>query len=343
MKAWIPLVIAALFTTAPIAGATADDPELVDDRPRDWAEPGEYDDPSEEEEYINPRQAELDMLADEMPLSDAAKVALRAAGREMMAAPLPDGAGGVSFLYGAGGAVMLCAPWHFCEIALQPGETLLPGGIHLGDSTRWDFAPMIVANRQTILGVRPLDAGLITNMVIYTTKRSYRIQMESRREDYIPRISFRYPRNAPSGPRPPTLGAAPITADDAWPEYHARVAADTRDQEVANRLTGINDANDPTGPRISDLDYRYELDVCRRCSREEPASVFNDGRSTWVVLQPDYNGALPTFTSLDVGHKIIEQRWHDGLKLQIEGIFEKGVMRFGRRKEIEIEWLGANE
>ena len=287
---------------------------------------------------------ESEMFSPDKPLGEQAERALAVTGKGPMAAPLSDGEGGVSYLFGGARATLVCAPIHVCEIALQPGETLQPGGVHLGDATRWEISPIIGAARQTILVVKPLDAGLKTNMTIHTTMRSYGIRLESHSTKFIPRISFRYPFSSSVSAIGVNDGTRPSTGD-AWVQYRVDVDEQGRRDAAAAEHTAREPANENDEPvlntRLRDLDYAYEVDACRRCGGFKPRVVYNDGKSTWIVLPTGYSGDLPVFALSDDGAGVVEQRWHsESGTLQVEMVFEKGVLAVKRRR-VEITWLGS--
>lgn len=293
-----------------------------------WAQDDEYDD------------EELDDGWD-IELSEQAVAALEESEASLRASPQMsmEHGGAVSYLYGAGQPTLVCSPLKVCKIALQTGETLLPGGVHIGDSTRWQINPLLGANGQSFLIIKPIDAGLMTNLAIHTDVRDYSISLVSHPDRYMPAISFRYPQASPTVGPPP----AAATADAAWTGYYAD-AARLRDRtRVAEEIVDTPETSDAPKPILdpSRLDFRYDVDPCRRCDRFEPKQVFNDGVSTWIVLPDGYTGDLPTFT-VAVGRKTspVQYRWHDGERLQVEAVFEEGLLTLGRKK-VKIAWLGA--
>jgi type IV secretion system protein VirB9 len=80
--------------------------------------------------------------------------------------------------------------------------------------------------------IKPTDIGLVTNLVITTDRRAYTIKLVSRREDWMPRVSFFYPD----------------AVQQQWSAYRTqqerlREAADPEPREA--------------GP--ADLDFAYEI------------------------------------------------------------------------------------
>ena len=276
---------------------------------------------------------------DESNLGDLALQALAASDQSMAADPQVDQTSyGVSYLYGIGQPELVCASLRVCEIALEPGETLLPAGVHMGDSTRWAVTPMLSANRRTILVVKPTDHGLTTNMTIHTDRRSYAVLLRSTEDQFIPRISWRYPQSAQSPHVDAALISGRVHENNSWVDYHADVAAFQAQDNVANTIA--EPAVEQASVRLDELDHNYRVEPCRRCDRFAPRSVYNDGRSTYLVLPAGYNGDLPTFALLDGPGGVVNQRWNNGT-LQVETVFNRGVLILGR-KQVGVEWLRSD-
>jgi len=89
---------------------------------------------------------------------------------------------------------LYAAPQEVSDIALQPGENLT--AISAGDTTRWivgDTTSGSGAGRQVHILVKPFAAGLHTNLVITTDRRSYHLELESTERTYMAAISWTYP------------------------------------------------------------------------------------------------------------------------------------------------------
>jgi type IV secretion system protein VirB9 len=86
---------------------------------------------------------------------------------------------------------------HLTDIALAPSETIFPP-LHVGDSSAWKFHPaMSRSGGQSIshVLVKPTDAGLSTNMIIQTNKRTISVALTSRQRDYMPLVSLDPPED----------------------------------------------------------------------------------------------------------------------------------------------------
>ena len=98
-----------------------------------------------------------------------------AAGREVT-----RGADGkVIFLYGEVQPSVVCSPLQVCDIELQGGEVVRD--VLVGDTVRWKVEPGTsgATGGQAIhLIVKPAEPGLVTSMVVTTSRRTYHIQLE---------------------------------------------------------------------------------------------------------------------------------------------------------------------
>jgi len=106
----------------------------------------------------------------------------------------PDGK--VIFLYGEVQPSVVCSPLQVCDIELQGGEVVRD--VLVGDTVRWKVEPATsgAAGGQAIhLIVKPSEAGLVTSMVVTTSRRTYHIQLKSHPSQYMARVGFEYPED----------------------------------------------------------------------------------------------------------------------------------------------------
>lgn len=126
--------------------------------------------------------------------ADVVAKAKRAALRE----PSPSGFVGGVHIYSwiSGGLYRLyAAPERVTDIALERGETLV--AVAAGDTARWTVSDAISgageARRVHIL-VKPFSAGLSTNLVITTDRRTYHVELKSLARTAMSGIAWRYPK-----------------------------------------------------------------------------------------------------------------------------------------------------
>src|SRR5216683_1565030 len=92
---------------------------------------------------------------------------------------------------------LYAAPEEVTDIALQPGENL--AAISSGDTVRWvvgDTTSGTGSAKQVHILVKPFAAGLRTNLVIATDRRTYHLTMESTDKTSMAAISWTYPQDA---------------------------------------------------------------------------------------------------------------------------------------------------
>ncbi|CCM79462.1 P-type conjugative transfer protein TrbG [Rhizobium mesoamericanum] len=109
----------------------------------------------------------------------------------------PDGK--VIFLFGETQPSVICSPLQVCDIELQGGEIVRD--VLIGDTVRWKVEPATSganAGQAVHLIVKPSEPGLVTSMVITTSRRTYHIQLKSHPSQYMARVGFEYPEEVSS-------------------------------------------------------------------------------------------------------------------------------------------------
>jgi P-type conjugative transfer protein TrbG len=89
------------------------------------------------------------------------------------------------------------APGRVTDIALEPGEALI--AVASGDTVRWvigDTSSGSGAGKRTHILVKPFAAGLSTNLVITTDRRSYHLALTSNGKTAMAALSWTYPQDA---------------------------------------------------------------------------------------------------------------------------------------------------
>ncbi|HEO70985.1 MAG TPA: P-type conjugative transfer protein TrbG [Candidatus Hydrogenedentes bacterium] len=184
---------------------------------------------------------------------EAAGVALANQWKSHPDQPRRGADGSVVYLYGATLPTLVCTPLEVCAIRLQAGEVV--NDVHAGDTARWRITPATSgagANQTTLVIVKPTDAGLTTNLLIATDRRTYSIKLASTQKDWIPMLSFDYPDEVSA-------------AWDAYRQQHAQ-------QVAATTL--------PSGQNLANLDFGFEIRGDR--PRWTPQRVYTDGVKTYI-------------------------------------------------------------
>jgi type IV secretion system protein VirB9 len=123
---------------------------------------------------------------------------------------------------------LYAAPEQVTDITLQPGETL--SSVSAGDTVRWvvgDTTSGSGGAKQAHVLVKPFAAGLKTNLVIMTDRRSYHLVLESTDRTAMAAISWTYPQDqlvALHQQNERGELAAPIAENVALEDLHFRYA-----------------------------------------------------------------------------------------------------------------------
>ena len=86
------------------------------------------------------------------------------------------------------------SPERVTDIVLEKGEELI--SVSAGDTVRWvigDTTSGEGADRQEHILVKPIEAGLHTNLVINTSRRTYHLELVSTPKTWMASVSWRYP------------------------------------------------------------------------------------------------------------------------------------------------------
>jgi type IV secretion system protein TrbG len=247
----VPSVSAARSTSASVASS----PVVLQRIPADSAARG-----SGSAQYVGPRAvhvAELSpaemkalAIANSMKSSDA----MPAAGKE----------GRVTYTFGVGLPTVITSPLHVSIIELEPGETL-SGEPTIGDSIRWEIMPGSSgsgAEIEPLVMLKPHEAGLDTNLVITTNKRTYYLRLVSRDSDYIARVAFSYKDDE----------------DARWKSYLETQQRDKTAREDAQVVTPM------ASNAIDRLNFDYDIKGGDNVVR--PIRVMDDGEKTYITM-PD--------------------------------------------------------
>ena len=159
----------------------------------------------------------------------------------------PDGK--VIFLYGEVQPSVICSPLQVCDIELQAGEVVRDALV--GDTVRWKVEPATsgATGGQAIhLIVKPTEPGLLTSMVVTTSRRTYHIQLKSHPTQYMARVGFDYPEDVST----------------RMADINARIEAST--------IPGA-------GVPADQLNFGYSISGS---ARFRPTRVYTDGTKTYI-------------------------------------------------------------
>lgn len=225
--------------------------------------------------------------------------------------PVPGPNGQIRFVYGAQQATLVCAVLHGCDVALQAGENINEGGIHLGDAARWTVEPGLEgsgASETLHLIIKPKDVGLQTTLFVFTDRRRYTLKLRSHLTENMTMVGFEYPEDT-----------------------NARLAQARRVQQQERQERTIPS----TGEYLGDLSFAYDFDNGPRHLR--PVRVYNDGRKTVVEMPPaTANGELLSLVLLrkegglfsDEEAERIATRYQNGRYI-VDAVFDRAILIAG--------------
>lgn len=222
--------------------------------------------------------------------------------------PIPGADGRVSFTYGNGLPVVVCAPLRLCVIELQPGEKVNKQP-QIGDSVRWIVTPDESGtgkNAQTLVVLKPKEAGLDTNLLIATDKRNYYLRIISSTSDYISRVSFEYPEEAKA----------------EWEAYAAK-----RESLAQNEI-----APDMSKMSIERLHFNYSIEGD---AYFKPIRVIDNGEKTYIQLPPTAKSdEIPVLVILNQEGKeqLVNSRYINGW-YEVDRLFDRAALILGVGKE----------
>jgi len=145
------------------------------------------------------------------------------------------------------------APGEITDIALQAGEQLVGSGpVAAGDTVRWvigDTESGTGPTKTIHILLKPTQPNLTTNLVIYTDRRTYHLELRSVDKTYMASVSWSYPQDQ----------LIALRAQNAAAEVIAPIA---------------------TGVDITALNFRYRMDGDSPAWR--PLRAFDDGKQVFI-------------------------------------------------------------
>lgn len=178
------------------------------------------------------------------------------------ARPLMGTDGLLQYPFGQAQPELTCAPLRACDIQLQTGEVI--NNVILGDTVRWIPAPAktgegVLATPHVI--VKPTEAGLQTNLIITTNRRTYTLTLRSSEVNYVSRVGFYYPADMVQD----WNGAAELAQRKADEDSKRKVS----DMPIAS----IEQLNLDGYKTKGDRDLAWY-----------PTRVFDDGTRVWIQM-----------------------------------------------------------
>jgi P-type conjugative transfer protein TrbG len=219
--------------------------------------------------------------------------------------------GKVIFLFGEIQPSVVCSPLQVCDIELQGGEVVRD--VLVGDTVRWKVEPATsgAAGGQAIhLIVKPSEPGLVTSMVVTTSRRTYHIQLKSHPNQYMARVGFEYPEDVST----------------KLADINARLEAST--------IPGA-------GVPVEGLNFSYS--VSGRASWR-PTRVYSDGQKTYIQFPRSISGQdAPVLFVVSGGqNRVVNYRMKNDMMV-VDYNVDRAVLVSGvgwRKEKITIRWGG---
>lgn len=244
------------------------------------------------------------------------------------AMPELDSGGRIVFAFSESAPTIVCAPMRVCDIELQAGE-VVQGAPHIGDSVRWRIGPAISGSGEqqvTHLIVKPTEAGLDTNLVVPTDRRTYHLRLVSSSRHYVSSVAFDYPEDH----------------QQKWQNF----------TKASARGEAAPASSDMPTVAVNRLNFNYRIKVKGKPAFK-PLRAMDDGYHTYIAMNeemPQWEAPVLIGISPDGAEQMINYRLKGNMYV-IDGTQHKlalisGVGRHQQRVELTRDpcrrrgWLG---
>ncbi len=198
---------------------------------------------------------------------------------------------------------LLTAPERVSDIALQPGEMIV--SVAAGDTARWTVGDTTSGSgpaRRVHVLVKPYAAGLATNLVITTDRRTYHLQLESTSATAMTAMSWTYPED--------------------------ELLAINRQEARAQGAAPVAD-----GFVVEQLNFGYAIAGDKPDWR--PLRAFDDGHQTYIEFPPGIaqGEAPPLFLVNEDGKGELVNYRMSGRFYIVDRLFDAAELRLGGKKQ----------
>jgi len=210
---------------------------------------------------------------------------------------------------------LYAAPGQVSDIALQPGEQLI--SVSAGDTVRWvvgDTNSGGPGGERAHVLVKPIAAGLSTNLMIATDRRVYHLELTSTEDSYMAALSWAYPQDELEQLR--VQNGAALKRDE---------------RTIARNLA------------LGDLNFEYRIEGDRPAWR--PVRVFDDGRQVYIQMPETISttDAPPLFiVGRKGGAELVNYRMRGNYYI-VDRLFARAELRHGEKNQtiVRIVKTGA--
>lgn len=219
--------------------------------------------------------------------------------------------GGLRLLTYAPGRVfeVRTAPLRVTCLTLGPDESVT--AVAAGDTVRWQIAETASGEgpgRRAHVLVKPLSRGLVTNLVLATSRRTYLLRLSSGpAAEFDPAVAWTADALDPAPPAPPPSPPAPPPAAEATPAFGAP------------------------------LDAAYRILVRGRRPAWTPTAVLTDGRRTLIAV-PEAAGETPGLFAISPQGEaqMVNYRQQGGVFI-VDRVLDRAELRLGDRRPQVVE------
>ena len=195
------------------------------------------------------------------------------------------------------------APERVTDIALQPGEALV--SVAAGDTARWvigDTTSGAGDSKRTHVLLKPFSAGLGTNLVITTDRRSYHLALTSTGTTAMVALSWTYPQDA---------------------------------LIALKRVVDERQASAPVGSGILPEQLHFNYTVSGDQPAWRPLRAFDDGRQTFVEFPATLavGEAPPLFLVDRKGEASLVNYRLQGRFYVVDRLFDMAELRLGLKHQ----------
>ena len=231
-----------------------------------------------------------------------------------------------TFLYNSNNIYKIYAkPDYITTIMLAPDESInFIGG---GDTENWLLEQSQGAEKNTnLVHIRPIEAGLATNLVVVTNKRLYTFNIESTENMYNPLITFQYPyEQTITVYRSEDMGDGSVTGIT---DTNSKVTDKTT--KVIDTKTGI----------ITEVKNNENYRISNKKVTFSPSKIYDDGKFTYIEFKDEIkNYEMPVFYILDGKDLNLTNFEIKGNQMIVERLFDKAILKVGTQ-EIKIRNYG---
>ena len=194
------------------------------------------------------------------------------------------------------------APRQVSDIALQRGEKIV--AVSAGDTVRWIIGDTVSGEgdaAQAHVLVKPIKAGLKTNLVILTNRRTYHLELTSATETYLASVSWHYP-------------------------HDSLIALQRKNKIAHSKADQVIDRN----VKVDKLRFRYAISGDNPPWR--PVRVFDDTHKVYIQFPArlDQGEAPPLFVVGANGEKQLVNYRVRGRTYIVDRLFAAAELRLGK-------------